>query len=605
LTHLDDTEASPVIHCPDSTLGGTVESMGVMKKAALYARVSTDAQEKEGTIESQLFELRRQIDAAGHVLVKEYIDDGISGKLLDRPALNQMRADLKTDLFDTIYFHSADRITREVAYQTIIIDELRKRGKQIVIDGKDYIENPENKLTLTMLGAFAEFERAKIIERMMRGKLHRLRQGQVVSQGHCIYGYDYVRKSPLSPPALVISEQEAATVRLIFEMYAEGTAGPDRIARLLEERGIPTRKGNKLWLATQIKSMLSNHTYTGLRYYNRMTTVKNAPDGKSAKRGTLVYRDRSEWIGVKVPAIVCHEVFDKAQERLREGRERYRQPAVHYLLSGMIECGECGWGFSSYRRYIRKKLLSGKRRIHHKAAYKCNRRAKEAMHSPALIQRCRNPEIQTHMLEAKVFEMIREVMLDPLKLRECMDFFRDDSRPDRSNIQGQLTRIQNRATTIEAEKKRLIDLYAADELSEGAYVDGNVALDQELLRLTAKRAALLPVLHDADAVGASVRDFCERARARLESCHDFESKRQFLADYVARVIYTRYKVTLRGSVPLRPLADRDQPSMRNALEFRIEGEIKGAMLHGRRSLKFPDDGRLREWALDGRVRLPA
>jgi hypothetical protein len=201
--------------------------------------------------------------------------------------------------------------------------------------------------------------------------------------------------------------------------------------------------------------------------------------------------------------------------------------------------------------------------------------------------------------------LIREVMLDPLKLRECMDFFRDDSRPDRSNIQGQLTRIQNRATTIEAEKKRLIDLYAADELSEGAYVDGNVALDQELHRLTAKRAALLPVLHDADAVGVSVRDFCERARARLESCHDFESKRQFLADYVARVVYTRYKVTLRGSVPLRPLADRDQPSVANALEFRIEGEIKGAMLHGRRSVKFPDDGRLREWALDGRVNLPA
>jgi site-specific DNA recombinase len=90
-----------------------MESMESMTRAVLYARVSTDAQEKEGTIESQLFELRRQIEAAGHhVLVKEYIDDGYSGKLLDRPALNQMRADLKTGLFDTIYFHSADRITR-------------------------------------------------------------------------------------------------------------------------------------------------------------------------------------------------------------------------------------------------------------------------------------------------------------------------------------------------------------------------------------------------------------------------------------------------------------------------------------------------------------
>src|SRR6516164_4635227 len=131
LTDLDDTEPSPVIHSCDSTLGGVVESMGVMKKAVLYARVSTDAQEKEGTIQSQVFELKRQIAAAGHVLVKEYIEDGYTGTLLDRPALNELRADLKTDLFDTVYFLCADRIARAVAYQTIIVDELLKHGKQI------------------------------------------------------------------------------------------------------------------------------------------------------------------------------------------------------------------------------------------------------------------------------------------------------------------------------------------------------------------------------------------------------------------------------------------------------------------------------------------
>jgi DNA invertase Pin-like site-specific DNA recombinase len=75
---------------------------------------------------------------------------------------------LKTDLFDTIYFLAADRIAREVEYQRIIVGELLKHGKQITINGKDYQQNPENKLTLTMLGAFAEFERAKIIERTTR-----------------------------------------------------------------------------------------------------------------------------------------------------------------------------------------------------------------------------------------------------------------------------------------------------------------------------------------------------------------------------------------------------------------------------------------------------
>jgi DNA invertase Pin-like site-specific DNA recombinase len=68
-----------------------------MTKAALYARVSTDAQQKEGTIESQLVELRRQIAVAGQELAAEYIDDGYTGMVLDRPALNRMRADLKTD----------------------------------------------------------------------------------------------------------------------------------------------------------------------------------------------------------------------------------------------------------------------------------------------------------------------------------------------------------------------------------------------------------------------------------------------------------------------------------------------------------------------------
>src|SRR5712691_1424599 len=161
---LNDTGSISVIPSPDSTLGPGLESIEHMTKAALYARVSTDAQQKEGTIESQIVELKRQITAAGHVLVKEYIDNGYSGTLLDRPALEQLRQDAKTDVFDAIYFLCADRIAREVAYQTIIVDELMKHGKQIVINGKDYIENPENKLTLTMLGAFAEFERAKIME---------------------------------------------------------------------------------------------------------------------------------------------------------------------------------------------------------------------------------------------------------------------------------------------------------------------------------------------------------------------------------------------------------------------------------------------------------
>ena len=67
-----------------------------MKRAALYARVSGNLQAKEGTIESQVLALQKQIAAAGHVLVKEYIDNGFSGPRFDRPALTEMRKDVYT-----------------------------------------------------------------------------------------------------------------------------------------------------------------------------------------------------------------------------------------------------------------------------------------------------------------------------------------------------------------------------------------------------------------------------------------------------------------------------------------------------------------------------
>ena len=210
-----------------------------MKRAVLYARVSTDAQQKEGTIESQVLELKRQIAAAGDVLVKEYVDDGYSGTLLDRPALEELRRDVRTNLFDAVYFLDTDRIARDVAYQTIILGELIKHSKQIIIKGKDYVNNPENKFTVTVLGAVAELERAKIIERTTRGRLHRLRMGELSSNGHRIYGYDYVRKTATAPAALVINEQQAPVVRSMFEMFASGRFGLVTISRSLEERRVP------------------------------------------------------------------------------------------------------------------------------------------------------------------------------------------------------------------------------------------------------------------------------------------------------------------------------------------------------------------------------
>ena len=73
--------------------------------------------------------------------------------------------------------------------------------------------------------------------------VHRLRKGELSSNGHRIYGYDYVKKSPDAPAALVINEEQAAVVRSIFEMFASGQYGLVTITRFLEQSRISTQTG--------------------------------------------------------------------------------------------------------------------------------------------------------------------------------------------------------------------------------------------------------------------------------------------------------------------------------------------------------------------------
>jgi site-specific DNA recombinase len=154
--------------------------MKTMTKAALYARVSSDGQKQERTIESQVAELKRQIAAAGHQLVKEYIDDGYSGAYLDVLGAST------TDTFDVVYFLCADRIAREAIHQNIIVAELAKHKKRIVISGKEHEENPEHKLTLQVLGAVSEFERAPSLEK----QLGRHVSGVARDDGGVDWGFD-------------------------------------------------------------------------------------------------------------------------------------------------------------------------------------------------------------------------------------------------------------------------------------------------------------------------------------------------------------------------------------------------------------------------------
>jgi Recombinase zinc beta ribbon domain len=217
-------------------------------------------------------------------------------------------------------------------------------------------------------------------------------------------------------------------------------------------------------------------------------------------------------------------MFDEVQEKLRRHDERYCKPTTHYLLSGLVQCGVCGSRCSSSRRYQKVVRPSGKVSVYHQAVYRCNRQAQENTHDRTQIERCLNSRIGTHILEGKVFEMICETMIDPAKLRGCIEGAA--GLDDRSTAQ-ELAKVARKIGALDQERRQLTDRYAADQMTGEEYIFANRALDEKLERPVRGKARLATALRSPqqeEFVDANVRQFCANANARLQACTDFDQK---------------------------------------------------------------------------------
>lgn len=166
------------------------------EQVAIYARVSSDQQAQEGTIDSQLAALHERVEADGLSLSQEltFIDEGYSGANLIRPGLEQLRDVVALTGLERLCVHSPDRLARRYAYQVLLMDEFQQAGADVVFLNRELGRNPEDELLLQVQGMIAEYERAKILERSRRGKRFAARSGEVAVLSGAPYGYHYVSK---------------------------------------------------------------------------------------------------------------------------------------------------------------------------------------------------------------------------------------------------------------------------------------------------------------------------------------------------------------------------------------------------------------------------
>jgi site-specific DNA recombinase len=515
-------------------------------RVAIYARVSTEQQAERGTIGSQLAVLRSQVNAAGHQLVHEYLDEGHSGARLDRPGLDALRDAAEAGLFDAVWCLSPDRLARAYPYQMLILDELGRLGVAVHFsDAPDLAPNDPQAILLTQIqGVIAEYEKAKIAERHRRGKLFRARTGEITTW-RAPYGYRRVARSSATGPAhLEIYEPEAVIVRRIFTDRAAG-ASVRQICCSLNTDQIPSPEGKQGWPHSTVSRLLRNQAYIGQVYYNRTESV---PNPQRPDRNHQVPRAQEEWIPIGCPAIITDQEF-QAAARVSIDNTRWsprRAEPGQWLLKGLVKCGVCGVGTNCVKRNDRNGTCY--------RYYHC--RYHDQVKAGGAHRRCPERAVRAEALDEFVFDQIKTALLQPdLLLAGEHALAITAPIPDDQLLAAELTRLNRKITAAQTEKRRLVDLYQTGLIELADLQRRTSEITSRCQDLETKRSSLTQqraTLARDNQLKRRVHDFATRIAGVIDHLEPTQ-KQQLLRLLVEEVRVTGWHVQIRLRIPL------DQP----------------------------------------------
>ena len=311
---------------------------------AAYCRVSTDKEDQLNSLETQKEFFLEYTKRTGDNLIKLYADEGISGtKIKNRKEFQRMLADAEKGLFDMVVVKDISRFARNTVDLLQSVRKLKSLGIETQFLTANMTSMGNSEFVLTIFGALAQEESANTSKRIKFGKKMNAEKGRVPN---IVFGYDKTIGDYFN---LSINENEAKAIRQIFRWYTEEGYGGSKIANMLNERGIKTKRGNN-WSQNSVCRILTNEIYTG-KIINGKEEIADFLTGQRKEK------DESEWLVTIRPElrIIEDEVFDKAQDILKGRYDSFKitheRQSNKYLFSTLIKCKECGW---SFRRTVRQ-----------------------------------------------------------------------------------------------------------------------------------------------------------------------------------------------------------------------------------------------------------
>lgn len=417
-------------------------------RAAIYARVSSQAQRDAHTIENQLRALPAFVAAQGWTLAGTYVDDGRSaktGKLEKRDGFARLLAAAEARRFDVLVVADVDRLTRtnDMRERAAILGPFQRAGIRIVTPtgGELDLRTMLGELYVTMQALVAAEENRKRAERVKAGKARAIAEGRKPA-GPTPYGLAYTRATG----RWSLDPERADVVREIFRRVIGGESCK-LIADDLHVRGVPPPRGpwtrHKVWHIVRSRHVVGEWT--------------------ADKRTRAV---------VRVPAIIDEETWQAAQDKLIEhGKRGLRKTRHVYLLEGLATCGTCGEPIA-----IRSPTPQRRGRVG-PAAYVCRARKYDQRGG-----RCPAPILPVADVDQRVWAIVARALAGPqlaelvARRVEARTANRRDWEADVRRYEAQLDRAERAAAAIAARFRRGL-------LPEAAF-------DMELRAAGKERAAL-------------------------------------------------------------------------------------------------------------------
>ncbi|MBN1226779.1 MAG: recombinase family protein [Deltaproteobacteria bacterium] len=416
-------------------------------RVALYARVSTAEQAEHGvSLSEQKERLQAWAKLEGWEIAGVYADEGFSGGTDDRPELRRLLIDARAGLFDIVAVSKLDRFFRNTRLLLNTIYQLEKYGVGLraQADGIDTTSNTGiGKVTLNLLGSFAEWERERIGSRIKDFRNHLACKGRW-SSGRTLFGYRFNRETK----ELEINQPEAEAIQFAFELFTQPEPiGILKLADIMNQRGYlspRTHRNNQLmncWTQTTARHVITHPAYKG------------GPNDD--------YK-------FKCPPIVTEQVWSEAQRRLRSNRH-FRDTESRSPYQGLFRCGLCGHTLRIGFNHNSFKV------------WECPGRLKR-LHLDG-SPRCTLPRFKTDKLETKIEDEVIRFYNEPETFEKYIADTIKNLEKESYELERRLRPIQKQIDRILSQLQKADTMYELGRLSTDDYKARVVGLNSKLNEL--------------------------------------------------------------------------------------------------------------------------